>query len=165
MFTNLSISDARGVMIAVKIHANIKIIDTVKDDEDRIILIKVVIGKETITVGCIYDDNKNNTMTLTKLEELLDGRQGLVIGGDYNVIVNPQFDQHGYDTPHLRTKAVKHHNEWEASGKLIDIYRKKHKKGNAITCVPDRKHNRENPKLGRRLDTFLVSEDLNIKEV
>ena len=73
----------------------------------------------------------NNTRTLTKLEELLykiDGRQGLVIGGDYNVIVNHQLDQHGYDTPHLRTKAVKHHNEWEASGTLIDIYRKKHKK-------------------------------------
>ena len=37
-------------------------------------------------------------------------------------------------------------------------------KGNAITYVPDTEHNRENPKLGRRLDKFLVSEDLNIKE-
>ena len=74
---------------------------------------------DTITMGCIYDDNRNTTRTLTKLEELLDkidGRQGLVIGGDYNVIVNPLLDQHGYDTPHLRTKAVKHHNEWKASG-------------------------------------------------
>ena len=108
----------------LKIRANIQIIDTVNDDEDRIILIKVVIGNDTITVGCIYDDNRNNTRTLTKLEELLDnidGRQGLVLGGDYNVIVNPQLDQHGYNTPHMRTKAVKHHNEWEASGTLIDI--------------------------------------------
>ena len=30
--------------------------------------------------------------------------------------------------------------------------------------MPDTEHNRENPKLGRRLDKFLVSEDLNIKE-
>ena len=62
------------------------------------------------------------------------------------------------------TKAVKQHTEWEASGTLIDIYRKKYKKGSAITYVPDTEHNRENPKLGRRLYKFLVSEDLNKKE-
>ena len=32
IFTNSSISDARGFMIAVKMHANIQIIDTIKDD-------------------------------------------------------------------------------------------------------------------------------------
>ena len=55
----------------------------------------MVKGNETITVGCIYDDNRNPTRTLTKLEELLDkidARQGLVIGGDYNLIVNPLLD-------------------------------------------------------------------------
>ena len=111
------------MMIAVKICANIQIIYTVKYDEDRIILMKVVKDNETITVGCIYDDNRNTTRTLVKLEELLDkidGRQGQLIGGDYNVIVNPLQDQHGYDTPHLRTKAVKHHNELEASGHLLE---------------------------------------------
>ena len=85
IFINLNASDARGLMIAVKIRANIQIVDTVKDDEDIIILVKAVVGNETITVGCIYDDNKNNTRILPKLEELLekiDGRQGLVIGGD-----------------------------------------------------------------------------------
>ena len=119
-------------MIAVKMRANIQIVDTIKDEEDRILLIKMVKGNETITVGCIYDDNRNTTRTLTKLEELLDkidARQGLVIGGDYNVIVNPLLDQYGYENQHQRTKAVKHHNEWEASGTLIDIYRKKHNKG------------------------------------
>ena len=30
--------------------------------------------------------------------------------------------------------------------------------------MPDTEQNRENPKLGRRLDKFLVSEDLNINE-
>ena len=79
--------------------------------------------------------------------------------------MNPLLNQHGYETQHQRTKAVKKHNEWRASGTLIDIYRKKHKKGNALTYVPDTEHNRENPKLGRRLDKFIVSEDLSIKEV
>jgi hypothetical protein len=47
---------------------------------------------------------------------------------------------------------------------LIDIYREKYKKGNAVTYVPDTEHNRENPKLGRRLEKYLVVEDLNLKE-
>ena len=51
------------------------------------------------------------------------------------MIVNPQLDQHGYNTLNLRTKAFKHHNEWEASEKISDIYRKKYKKGKAILHV------------------------------
>ena len=78
--------------------------------------------------------------------------------------MNPQLDQYGYVNQHQRTKAVKHHTDWDDTGTLIDIYRKKHKNGTDITYVPDTEHNRETPKLGRRLDKFLVTEDLNIKE-
>ena len=51
---------------------------------------------ETITLGCIYDDNRNNTKALVKIDELLtnmDVKQGIIIGGDYNVIVNKELDQ------------------------------------------------------------------------
>jgi exonuclease III len=167
IFTNSGVSDAHGVLIAIRIQANIQVVDMVKDDEDRILILKVVKGNKTLTVGCVYDDNRNTTRTLIKMEELLDridARQGLIMAGDYNVIVNQTLDQYGYENQHHRTKAVKVHNKWETSGTLIDIYRKKFKKGNAITNVPDTEHNREHPELGRRLDKFLVSEDLNLKE-
>lgn len=48
--------------------------------------------------------------------------------------------------------------------KHIDIYRKKHKTGREVTYAPDTEKNTETPEKGRRLDKFLVSEDLNIKE-
>ena len=102
-----------------------------------------------------------------KIDELLmklDVKQGIIIGGDYNVIVNKELDQIGYENQHLRTKAVKHLNDWDEKGTLLDIYRRKHKKGKNVTYVPDTEHDRINPKTGRRLDKFLVSEDLNIKE-
>jgi hypothetical protein len=168
IFTNSNASESRGVLIAVKIRSNIKIIDTAKDDEDRLLLIKAVVGNETVTIGGIYDDNRNNIKTLLKLEELIDsidGRQGLIMGGDYNVILDQKLDQFGYDTPHARTKAVAKLKEWEESKTLTDIYRKTFKKGNATSYVPDTEHDRENPSKGRRLDKFLVSEDLLIKEV
>ena len=88
IFTNSTASDSKGVLIAVKMRANIQIVNMIKDDEDRILLLKIVKDNETITVGSIYDDNRNTTRVLTKLEELLDkidAKQGVIIGGDYNV--------------------------------------------------------------------------------
>ena len=40
----------------------------------------------------------------------------------------------------------------------------KTKKGKYVIYVPDTERDRSNRELGRRLDKFLVSEDLNIKE-
>ena len=67
IYTNSKASNARGVLIATKIKANIQVIDTRKDDDDRILILKTVIGNETITLGCIYDDNRNKQ----KIDELL----------------------------------------------------------------------------------------------
>ena len=167
IYTNSTVNDARGVLIATKIKANIQVIDIRKDEDDRVLILKTVIGNETITLGCLYDDNRNNTNALQKVDEFLtamDVKHGLIIGGDYNVIVNRELDQIGYENQHLRTKAVKYLTEWDEKGTLVDIYRKKHKKGTDVTYVPDTEKDRINPKLGRRLDKFLVSEDMNIKE-
>ena len=42
IFTNSSTIDARGVLIAIRIQANIQVFDMAKDDEDRILIIKVM---------------------------------------------------------------------------------------------------------------------------
>ena len=139
IYTNSKASDARGVLIATKIKSNIQVIDTSKDDDDRILILKTVIGNETITLGCIYDDNRNNTKALQKVDEFLTAmgvKHGIVMGGDYNVIVNKELDQIGYENHHLRTKAVKYLLDWDEKGTLIDIYRKKHKTGKTSpTCL------------------------------
>ena len=167
IYTNSKAIDARGVLIAIKIEANIQVIDTKKDDDDRILILKTIIGNKTLTLGCLYEDNRNNTKALVKIDKFLnamDAKQGIIIGGDYNVIINKDLDQIGYENQHLRTKAVKQLNDWEDKGTLVDIYRRKQKKGNEVTYVPDTEHDRINPKMGRRLDKFLVSEDLNTKK-
>ena len=155
-------------MIALKIKANIQVIQVEKDEEDRIIILKTLIENETITLGYIYDENHNSTKNLDKMEELLrkvGTEHGHIMGGDYNVITDKDLDQFGYPNQNTRTKAAKKLRTWEETGNLIDIYRKVHKKGREITYVPDMEHNREKPKLGRRLDKFLVSEDMNIKKI
>ena len=41
IYTNSSASDARGVLITIKLQADIQVIDTAKDDEDRILILKI----------------------------------------------------------------------------------------------------------------------------
>ena len=89
--TNSKASDARGVLIAIKIKANIQVIETKKDDDDRILILKTIIGNETLTLGCLYDDNRNNTKALEVLNAM-DAKQGIIIGGDYNVFINKELD-------------------------------------------------------------------------
>ena len=63
ILTNSGASDARGVLIAIRIQANIQVVDMAKDDEVRILILKVVKGNETLTIRSVYDDNRNNTRT------------------------------------------------------------------------------------------------------
>ena len=150
-------------MIALKIKANIQVIQVEKDDEDRILILKTLIENETITLGCIYDENHNSTKHLDKLEELLKKigtEHGHIMGGDFNVITDKDLDQFGYPNQHTRTKAAKKLRSRDETKKLIDIYRKVHRKGRETTYTPDTEHNREKLRMGRRLDKFLVSEDM-----
>ena len=72
IYTNSKASEAKGVLIAIKIKANIQVLDVRKDEEDRILILKTLIGHATITMGCIYDDNRNNSKYLTKIDKLLE---------------------------------------------------------------------------------------------
>ena len=128
IYTNSTVNDAKGVLIATKIKANIQVIDIRKDEDDRVLILKTVIGNETITLGCLYDDNRNNTNALQKVDEFLtsmDVKHGLIIGGDYNVITNRELDQIGYENQHLRTKAVKYLADWDEKGTLQEKAQKR----------------------------------------
>ena len=70
---------------------------------------------ETLTEGSTYDDNRNTDSTLKKVERLLnkmDSRQGVILGGNFNVITDVNLDQFGYVKNTLR---------------LTDVYRKLNK--------------------------------------
>jgi hypothetical protein len=91
----------------------------------------------------------------------MDIRQGILTGGDYIVIIDNKLDQIGYsDRRHTRTKAITKLNQWEDTGFLKDIFRKKEEKNIKVTYVPDTQTNRKIIRKGRRLDKFIISEDL-----
>ena len=91
--------------------------------------------------------------------------QWVIIGSDFKNFVDNLKDKKGNQAkPHYRTKATAKHIDWKESHKFIDIYRHNHPEGRDMTYLKDG-NDRMRLDKGSRLDKFLVTEDLLIKEV
>ena len=146
IFTNSTSNAAKGVLVALRIAKDIKIIEVDRDEDDRILIVKTLIEGEEITGAAIYDTNLNSAIFLEKLEEKLEAMNstnGCILGGDYNTITNVNTDQRGYNGEHARTFATAKLREWETSNKFMDPLRYKEKNKVFITYVPDSEKNRK----------------------
>ena len=160
---NSNHNNMKGVSIALKINKEIKIMDAKTDNEERIIALKIMVNEEELTVVTLYDANTNNDCHLIEIEKILEDMEsnnGIIIGGDFNTITDKKNDQKGYLGNHMRTKATKKLLEWEETKKLNDVFRINNPTKNEATYIPDTEQNRKIYKKGRRLDRFMVSEDL-----
>ena len=87
---------AAGVGKAIKLCSDI--LDQVKDNNDRILILKTMIEDEMITFVSFYDTNENRDNYLKKLEDMLyqlDVQQGIIIGADCNNFNDNLGDQKG----------------------------------------------------------------------
>ena len=139
-----------------------------QDNNDRILILKTMIDNEIITLVSFYDTNENKDCYLNTIDNLLrqiDASQGVIIGSDFNNFTDNIKDQKGNQAkPHYRTKATAKHKDWKESHKFIDIYRHNNPEGRDLTYLKDG-NDRLRMDKGSRLDKFLVTEDLLIKEV
>ena len=164
IFSNSKSNTSAGVAVALRIAKDMKILSIANDDNDRILLVKLMIEEETITVIAFYDTNVNTSQYLEKIDNILEHQNitsGYIIGGDFNVILDKDKDQKGFgDRVHARTAAKRHIDQNIENGFYQDIYRKLNEKGRAVSYVPDTIHERLKPVKGRRLDMFLTSSEL-----
>ena len=112
-YFNSSSSRAAGVGIAIKLTSDIQVLDSERDTEDRILILKTMIENELITLVAFYDTNDNKDTHLKGIETLLkkiDSSQGIIIGSDWNNFTDRIKDQRGNQAkPHYRTKATAVH--------------------------------------------------------
>lgn len=81
--------DSRGVAIAIKRNIVHEIVETHKDIEQNILLMKVKIKGQLMTLGSIYGPNENNQNFYIELRGLLEDWQiPFIIGGDFNTILD-----------------------------------------------------------------------------
>ena len=131
LFNNSTHNNMKGVLIALKISKNNKVMDAKTDKEERIIALKLMVNEEELTVVALYDTNTNTDCHLVEIERILEDietNNGIIVGVDYNTITDKSCDQKEYTEEHTRTKATNELIEWETTKKLNDLFRIKKSK-------------------------------------
>ena len=87
-YFNSNSSRAVGVGIAIKLTSDIQVLDSERDTDDRILILKTMIDNELITLVSFYDNNENKDCYLHSIENL-ENAELTKIYEDRNIIVVP----------------------------------------------------------------------------
>ena len=90
-------TNARGVITMFDRNLNVEIVEVNKDKNGRVLDIKVKIANQLIRLVIIYGPNQDQpdffSELLTNLRNAAEDH--VVIGGDFNVIIDPKLDRRG----------------------------------------------------------------------
>ena len=168
-YFNSNSSRGAGVGIAMKLTSDIQVLDSDRDTADRMLILKTMTGNRLLTLVAFYDTNENKECHLNGIKTLhrkIGSNQGIIIGSDWNNFTDRILDQRGNQgRPQCRTKATKIHQDWHNEHKFMDIYRINNPDGKELTYLKSEETNRTQKDKGSRLDKFLISEDLCMKEM
>ena len=159
-FFNHGASNARGTAILFTSDDNFKILKNIDDGTGRLQLMSVEHNNIKYLIGNIYNPNTEieKVTFLKKFNEILASfpeidEHHIIIGGDYNLYYDLKLDVTG-GNPTLKTKSITEIIKIKESPDLCDIFRIRNPKSKWLT------YRSKNPKLSRRLDQFLISNDL-----
>ena len=137
LFANSTSNQAAGVAICLRIAKEIKVLSIKKDGNDRVLILKLMIEEEIISVISFYDSNNDTAEHMAWIDEALmeEGiNQGIILGGDLNTFTNTNLDQKGFNgKEHYRRKAARLLANWEDNNRLNDIYRRQNPNGRVHT--------------------------------
>ena len=101
LFMSNDCKKKRGSAILISNDIEYNLLDFYKDNEGRIALVKIEFMKENYVLGSIYSPTKNEEKQQIKtLNTLIDqltnyAETSIIIGGDFNVAINPVLDKEG----------------------------------------------------------------------
>ena len=156
-FFNNGTSSSGGVCTLIKPNANISILNKFEDGEGRIQFLELEVNNFNILVGNIYCPNRDETETMTTVNEWIGQNSGcpVILGGDFNTVLSPTIDRLSQNTsrnpdycPQRRKAVLNTMKEFD----LVDIWRKLHPSENQYTFVRGNAQS--------RLDFFLISDGL-----
>ena len=146
-------SNARGVCILFP-KMDININDYQKDEAGRILSCKLEKNDQKINLCCIYAPNDDSpSFYLQVVKMLYEELENKVIIGDFNLVLNPEFDRIG--TTHKRSKSVEILNSIMQELYLVDVWRAYNENVRRYTWF------RTKPKLvASRIDFALISQGM-----
>ena len=148
-------SQSRGVAIMFDSSLDYKIHNIKKDNNGNKILLDISISDKRITLVNLYGPNRDKPNFYNELKnDILDfGNQPVVIGADFNLILDIQKDVENYvrvNNPYAREAVL----DLCAELNLIDIWRERNLDKRQYTWK------KMHPFKQARLDFFLISEQL-----
>ena len=154
-------SASRGCMVLFKDSLDYKIIDTMRDEQGRYIMVKCLIQGQKMFLVNVYGPNKENEhhVFLNELFEAVknfhdDDFYHVVLGGDWNFVENINLDKKG-GIPRVWQKSVQHMDKIRELFDLVDIWRVQHPEKRQFTW-----HSNQLPRTFTRLDRFYISDNL-----
>ena len=150
-------SNARGVCILIRKKAPIKVLRNYTDSQGRMLIVDIEYQGLNISVCNIYAPNDDDVGFFTQVFAQLNntGSFNRIIGGDFNLVLNPTIDKLG-GREMTHGKCQKEVLSYMQASELLDIWRERNPEGRNYSWF------RRNPKLiAERLDFFLISASLH----
>lgn len=154
---------SRGVMMLVRPGFDANVTDIYTDNIGRLMIAEVCIQDTIFKLLNIYAPNaeENQIHYYRYLKNIMDKRidceDKIIIGGDYNYIIDPSLDRKGGNIIKLtqaRTLIEKTIGEVQENFNIVDIWRRKNPQKRRFTW------RRKQPMVKSRLDYWLVSEQI-----
>ena len=152
---------SRGVMILLAPGLNFKIDQVMKDDEGRFVVLKGDLLGYKLLLGNVYFPTRDRVQRQIDflvnfndcLSNLYSMNYSLILGGDFNVVMNKDLDYMGVST-NLRMSGSKELEGFLKKMNLIDIWRKRNPVLKRFTF------RQIAPLVQSRLDYWFISKDL-----
>ena len=149
-FNNFS-SQSRGVAILINNNFDFKFISKETDNAGNLLIVNCEIHSKTFSLFCIYGPNRDNPSFYLEIQQKLNNINNYcIIGGDFNLVLNPALDYYNYrniNNPNARDMVLKVMYEND----LIDCWRDQNIELRRYTWF------KKNPIKKARLDFFLIS--------
>lgn len=148
-------SNSKGVCILFKRNASVKVLDSIKDTDGRILGLKLEFNMLQLFILNIYAPNDDNVQFYLEIAKLLENSNCThkMLIGDFNLFLDKDLDRINTDTQYK--KAADMVKSIMEEFELIDVWREQNPDKKCFTCrrVPQSAR-------GNRIDYVLISQSL-----
>ena len=152
-------SNARGTAILINPRLECEVIDTTIDDEGRLVCVHANInGKKTVLCN-IYAPNEDSPEffdQIIKVIEKYDDRDAVIIGGDFNLVLDPSIDR--LHSLHNNSNSHKLLSNYMTNNGICDIWRIRNPEAKRFTWFRDKGGRNRKDISASRIDMFLIND-------
>ena len=157
VFSLVGTSQSRGVTIVInpKLEFSIETLKT--DTEDQILILNGSLCDKKVVICNIYAPNTDELNFFKKVIEMLNDfvdRDVLIIGGDFNLVMNPEIDRQNSTNNHNNSLTVL--QEYMEKCQLSDVFCIQNPESRSYTWC--RSKNAQGKTLASHIDMFLISD-------